>query len=832
MRNIMKAATLESKFPQMSVENGCIVSKEADITVAFEVTLPEIYTVTAAEYEAIHGALCKAIKVLPDFSIVHKQDWFVQDSYKPELQKEDMSFLSRSFERHFNERPFLNHRCYLFLTKTTRERSRRQSNFNTLCRGFIIPKEIGDKDTVLKFIEATEQFARIMNDSGFIRLRRLSDEEITGTMEKAGLVEQYFSHSTDETACLQDIALSAEGMRVGDKRLCLHTLSDVDDMPSKVETDSRYERLSTDRSDCRLSFASPLGLLLLCNHLYTQYIFIDNSDENLKRFEKSARNMQSLSRYSRANAINREYEYLNEAHSFGLTSVRAHFNVMAWGEDADELKCIKNDTGSQLASMECTPRHNTEDCPTLFWAGIPGNEVDFPSEESFFTFIEQSVCLFTEETNYRDSVSPFGLKMVDRLTGKPLHLDISDLPMKRGVTTNRNKFVLGPSGSGKSFFMNHFVRQYHEQGSHIVIVDTGNSYQGLCEMINRKTRSEDGIYYTYTDENPISFNPFFTEDKVFDIEKRESIKTMLLTLWKKDNEPATRAEEVALSNAVSLYIARIREDDTVVPSFNSSYEFVKTEYRVQLEEKKVREKDFDLAGFLNVLEPYYKGGEYDYLLNSDKQLDLLHKRFIVFEIDAIKDHPILFPVTTIIIMELFINKMRRLKGIRKVIAIEEAWKAIASANMASYIKYLYKTVRKFYGEAIIVTQEVEDFISSEIVKESIINNSDCKILLDQRKFINKFDAIQGLLGLTDKEKAQILSINQANDPSRLYKEVWIGLGGTQSAVYATEVSMQEYLAYTTEETEKMEVYALAEKLGGDIEAAIRQIAEKRKEQSK
>lgn len=642
MRNIMKAATLESKFPLMSVENGCIVSKDADITVAFEVTLPEIYTVTATEYEAIHGAWCKAIKVLPDFSIVHKQDWFIKENYKPELQKEEMSFLSRSFERHFNERPFLYHRCYLFLTKTTKERSRRQSNFNTLCRGFIIPKEIGDKDTVLKFLEAAEQFARIMNDSGFVRLRRLSDDEITGTREKAGLIEQYLSLSTEEATCLQDIALSADEMRIGDKRLCLHTLSDVDDMPSQVATDSRYERLSTDRSDCRLSFASPLGLLLSCNHLYNQYIFIDNSDENLKRFEKSARNMQSLSRYSRSNAINKEWidEYLNEAHSFGLTSVRAHFNVIAWGEDADELKRIKNDTGSQLASMECTPRHNTVDCPTLFWAGIPGNEADFPSEESFYTFIEQSVCLFTEETNYRDSVSPFGMKMVDRLTGTPLHLDISDLPMKRGVTTNRNKFVLGPSGSGKSFFMNHFVRQYHEQGSHIVIVDTGNSYQGLCEMINRKTHGEDGIYYTYTDENPISFNPFFTEDKVFDIEKRESIKTLLLTLWKKDNEPATRAEEVALSNVVSLYINRIREDERIKPSFNSFYEFVGTEYRTQLEEKKVREKDFDLAGFLNVLEPYYKGGEYDYLLNSDKQLDLLHKRFIVFEIDAIKGAPV------------------------------------------------------------------------------------------------------------------------------------------------------------------------------------------------
>lgn len=237
-----------------------------------------------------------------------------------------------------------------------------------------------------------------------------------------------------------------------------------------------------------------------------------------------------------------------------------------------------------------------------------------------------------------------------------------------------------------------------------------------------------------------------------------------------------------------------------VPSFNTFYEFVKTDYRRILEEKEVREKDFDLAGFLNVLEPYYRGGEYDFLLNSDKQLDLLGKRFIVFEIDQIKDHPILFPVTTIIIMELFINKMRRLKGVRKMIIIEEAWKAIAKEGMADYIRYLFKTVRKFYGEAVVVTQEVDDIISSPIVKESIVNNSDCKILLDQRKYLNKFSQIQSLLGLTDKEKAQILSVNMSNDPRRKYKEVWFGLGGVQSTVYATEVSPEEYLCYTTEES--------------------------------
>ena len=519
--------------------------------------------------------------------------------------------------------------------------------------------------------------------------------------------------------------------------------------------------------------------------------------------------------------------YLNEAHSQGLRSVRCHCNVMAWAENEAELKRIRNDVGSQLALMGCTPHHNTVDVPVLFWAAIPGNEADFPAEESFYTFLDQALCLFNEETNYRSSLSPFGIKMSDRLSGIPIHLDISDLPMKRGVITNRNKFILGPSGSGKSYLTNHLVRQYWEQGSHILLVDTGNSYQGLCSLIHAKTKGRDGVYFTYTEEAPIAFNPFYVEDGVYDVEKRESLKTLLLTLWKRESEEPTRSEEVALSNAVNLYLSKLRADRSIVPSFDTFYEFVETDYRRLLEQKRVREKDFDLENFLNVLEPYYKGGEYDYLLNSDKQLDLLDKRFIVFELDNISSNRTLLPVVTLIIMETFISKMRRLKGVRKMILIEECWKALTSANMSAYIRYLFKTVRKYFGEAVVVTQEVDDIISSPIVKESIINNADCKILLDQRKYLSKFDGIQRLLGLTDKERAQILSINLSNDPKRRYKEVWIGLGGVQSAVYATETSVEEYLTYTTEESEKMQVMELAGKLGGDIEAAIRQLARER-----
>ena len=831
MRNILKATTLESKLPLLAVEHGCIISKDADITVCYEVTLPELFTVTSAEYEAMHAAWCKAIKVLPRFTVAHKQDWFVSENYKPELQKDDLSFLDRSFERHFNERPYLAHKCYLYLTKTTKERMRQQSNFSTLCRGRITPKEL-NHEMIVGFMEAVGQFERIINDTGYISLRRMGDDEIVGTDSTSGIIERYLSLSTGDVTCLDDIDLSPKEMRVGDKMLCLHTLSDTDDLPGKVSTDNRYERLSTDRSDCRLSFASPVGLLLPCNHIYNQYVFIDDHDENLAKFEKTARNMNSLSRYSRSNAINKEWidRYLNEAHSYGLTSVRCHCNIMAWSDDAEELRRIKNDVGGQLATMGCMPRHNTIDCPTLFWAAMPGNEADFPAEESFYTFIEPAVCFFTAETNYRSSLSPFGIKMVDRLTGKPVHLDISDEPMKRGITTNRNKFILGPSGSGKSFFTNHLVRQYYEQGAHILLIDTGNSYEGLCNLIHNRTHGEDGVYYTYTEEKPISFNPFFTDDGVFDVEKKDSIKTLLLTLWKSEDDRVTKTESGELGSALSMFLEKMKKNRDIVPCFNSFYEFMRDDYRAEMAQRPILiyKQDFDIDNFLTTLRQYYHGGRFDFLLNSRENIDLLNKRFVVFEIDAIRDNKDLFPVVTIIIMEVFINKMRRLKGVRKVLICEEAWKALSTANMAEYMRYMFKTVRKYFGEAVVVTQEVDDIISSPIVKETIINNSDCKILLDQRKYMNRFDQIQELLGLTDKEKSQILSINMANNPGRNYKEVWIGLGGTQSAVYATEVSPEEYLAYTTEETEKMQVLARARQLGGDIEAAIKQLANERR----
>jgi conjugation system TraG family ATPase len=791
------------------------------MTTVFKADLPEIFTLSDQEYEAFHQAWINAIKLLPKYSILHKQDWFLQSSYKADYTKEDTSFLSRSSERFFNERPFLAHSCYILLTKKPEGRKAASSMFSSLLRKSIVPEETLKPQLLQDFLDSTGQFKRIMEDSGFMKLTRLKENELRSHSRKMGLIEQYcYLSERNDNFLMADINFD-EGMRVGDKYCQLYTLGDAVDLPALCGSRINYDKYSTDRTKFSIGFASTLGQLLPCNHIFNQYLFIEDAQKTIQKLESKRLRLQSLSAYSRENMIARDAtnDFLNEAISQQRLPVKAHFNVLVWTDNKDELKDLKNMVSSSLAQMDAVAKQETIGAPQIFWAGIPGNAADFPMNDTFDTFAEQATCFLNMETGYRTSLSPVGIRLGDRLTGKPVHVDISDEPMKMGICTNRNKFILGPSGSGKSFFTNHMVRSYYEQGTHIVLVDVGHSYKGLCDMVK-------GYYFTYSEDNPIRFNPFYiSEGDSLDTEKKESIKTLLLALWKKDDEAFKRSEYVALSNAIGGYYDYLKKHETCFPCFNSFYAFLRDEYTQVLEGDRVKEKDFDIDNFLYVLRPYYEGGEFDYLLNATENLNLLQERFIVFELDNIKDHPILFPVVTIIIMEVFINKMRKMKGIRKMILIEEAWKALMKEGFAEYIKYLFKTVRKFFGEAIVVTQEVEDIISSPVVKQAIINNSDCKILLDQSKYQNKFDQIQELLGLTEKEKALVLSVNKSNDPTKKYKEVFISLGGMLSKVYRTEVSLEEYLAYTTEQTEKVKLMEYAEKFGGDIRKGISAMAE-------
>lgn len=802
----MKSA--EHVFPIYKVEHDTLLSMQGELSVAYELRLPELFTLSNDEYMAFHQTWVKAIKLLPKHSILHKQDWFLENRYAANFG--DKTFLSHASERFFNERPFLEHHCNIILTKRPDNFKPVSSAASSLMRRHLTPPQSRDRELFRDFMDRAGQFKRVMEDSGLVSLRRLSDEGLAGTLETPGILEQYcfLLHQAD-APLLKDIHIREE-LRIGDNHCQLYTLAEAEHLPALVGPRITYDQYSTDKTRFSTGFASPVGALLNCNHIYNQYLFIEDSANTLKKLEAKKLRLQSLSAYSRENAIGRDatQEFLNEAIGQQRLPVKAHFNILAW--TTGDPAAIKNKVSSALAQLDAQPKQETDGAPQIWWAGLPGNAGNFPMNDTFDTFAEQAACFFNLETNYRSSLSPCGIRLGDRLSGNPLHVDLSDEPIKNGITTNRNKFILGPSGSGKSFFTNHLLRSYYEQGAHIVLVDVGHSYEGLCEFV-------DGYYFTYSEESPISFNPFYVgPGDVLDTEKRESIKAMILALWKKEDEGVQRSEYIAISDALYHYY----ESTPPFPCFDSFYEFLKGPFYETMKNSRVKDQHFDIDNLLFVLRPYYKGGEYDYLLNATENLDMLHRRFIVFELDNIKDHPILFPVVTLIIMETFVSKMRKLpKETRKMILIEEAWKAIAREGMAEYIKYLFKTVRKYFGEALVVTQDIEDIISSPVVKQAIINNSDCKILLDQRKYQNDFPKIQTLLGITDKETALIMSMNRANDERYKYKEVFISLNGQLSRVYRTEVSREEYWTYTTESAEKAKVKAYKKKFG-DIRKAI------------
>lgn len=793
----------------MGVEHDCILSKQGEYTIAYRVQLPEVFTLSDEDYENMHQAWVKAIRVLPKDSVLHKQDWFLQKRYQPDDQGKG-NFLKESAGRHFKGRQFLQHDCLLFLTKKPTGRKKSSSLFSTLISPALVPKETLQTQARQDFSDTCTQFKRLLEDTRQLTLTRLKAADLQSQLKSAGLIERYcFLSEDDSQRLIKDISLS-DSVQIGRQQMIIYTLGDTEQLPASCGPRLTYDAYSTDQTRFPVSFAAGLGLLLDCSHIYNQYIFVGDAQATLRRLEKKRLRLQSLSAYSRENAIALEAtnDFLNEAIRQQRLPVKAHFNVMTWSADETLLKENGNKVVSALAAMDAAGKPETDGAAQIWWAGVPGNGGDFPLNDTFDTFAEQAACFLNLESNYRSAPAAEGIRFCDRLSGKPVYADLYDAPRHSGMTSNMGTLVCGTSGGGKSMTVNHMLRSLYDQGAHCVTVDIGGSYKGLCGLAG-------GYYFTYEENNPIRFNPFYLgRGDVLDTEKKESLKALLVSLWKGENETFNRAEYVALSNALQGYYEQLSKNTGLFPGFNSFYDYLKSDYRKVLESQHVKERDFDMDNFLYVLRPYYKGGEFDFLLNARENLDLLRQPFVVFELDQIKDHPILFPVCTLIITELFISKMRKLPGLRKVLTIDEAWKAIAKSGMAEFLRYAFKTIRKFNGIPIVITQELDDLINSPVIKDAIINNADIKVLMDMRKFQGKFGKLQDALGLSDKGKTLLLSVNKDN------REIFIDIGGQEMKVYKNELSPEEYYAFTTEGRERVKVLEYAEKYG-DIEQGIK-----------
>ncbi len=818
-----KEKELNELLPVWGADADGILSVTGAHTIGFEVSKPEIFTLAAPDYEQLHNTLLKALRVLPKGTVLHFQDWYERRRFDP-AEKEGRSFLEAAGDRYFAGRPWLEHRAYLFISTTPAGRRDSSSAGSALLQPHLVPEELLDPAAIRAFEEVVSQFAAIAGNGGDARtgrgwgLRRLRSEDMWSVGRQSGLLERYCYLGGHRDGSIRDISFTG-GMRIGGRYCQLFTLAEAAQLPACCAAGIRNDRYSTDGSAFVIGYSSPLGLLLDCNHIYNQYIFIGDAEATLRDMEARRLRLESLSKASRGNAMARDAvnDFLNEAVREQRMPVKAHFNVLAWSDDPADWRDLKNKVGRAMVQVDVYPHEETVGAPQIWWAGIPGNAADFPMNETFDCFAEQALCLVNLESNYGSAPQGEGIRFCDRVSGRPIWVDLFDEPRHSGVATNMGVLVCGSSGGGKSMAVNHILRTLYEQGAHCLTVDIGGSYRGLCELLG-------GYYFTYEEKNPIRFNPFWLGGEALDTEKKESLKALLVALWKQEHEPFNRAEYIALSNAIQGYYAMLERETGVWPCFDTFYDYLRSQYADELRGHGVKDSDFDMDNFLYVLRPYYQGGEFDYLLNARENLDVLQQPFIVMELDTIKDHPILFPVVTLVLMELFISKMRRLRGLRKVLVIDEAWKAIAKPGMAEFLRYAYKTIRKFNGVPIVITQELDDLVSSPVIKDAIINNADIKILMDMRKFAGKFDKLQEVLGLSEKAKAILFSVNKDD------RELYIDIGGQRMKVVRNELSPEEYFAYTTEGRERVKVLEYAERYGSMEKGIIALVAERTREE--
>lgn len=824
----MSAIDYQSVFPILSVEDGYVLSKRGEVTVLFELSLPEVFTVSYNDYMLMHSTWSKVLRILPVPTIVHKQDFYNTKRFNAQSLRTHRSYLDDAYWSFFDGREYLLHRCYIYFTKTNLKQIETSGLGSMLCKSDYIGSKI-NPDEQQQFLDAIEQLVAIVNDTKVMHLRRLTTEEIVGAEGQLGLYDLLFSLGGETLGDVRFGEKLDDRMRIGDDLLSIISLSNLDQLPDTVSLSIESSEYSTSVTSLMTSMMFPIGLGLQIPHILNQYIILTDSEKKKEEVESRQKSLIAMSQLSVENGVNAEYcdKFLMDMRVNNIRAVECHVNVMTWGPDNAVLKNNKLEISKRLTPNGFVGKTLSLDVPVVFWASIPGNGGDLPHEETFITGLEQAVCLFSSESNHRDSPSDFHLTLCDRLTGTPVRIDISDLPYKQGIITNKNKFILGPSGSGKSFFTNNMVRQYYDQGAHILLVDIGHSYEYQCQIVHERTGGKDGIYYTASEEHPLSFNPFYSERGTFDESSVDTIESIIAFLWKL-GERYTPSERRFVQESIQDYLNIVVQEHEGKGSFNGYYEYLKGPYIEKLKDIKaksgleVKVSDFDYGNMIHVLTPFYKGGRYETLLNNEKGSDIFDKRFVVFELENIQDNPILLPLTTIIIMDGYMNKVKKIDG-KKVLIIEEAWKAIMNDKFAEYIKGVFKTVRKHDGEAIVVTQELDDLLSSDVVKETIITQSDCKILLDQSKYHKRFDEIRGFLGLTEQQQAEIFSINLHNDYSNgrnQYREAWIGLGTSRSGVFAVEVSEVERLAFGTNANEKYALNRIKEERGVTIEEAI------------
>lgn len=821
-------------FPLTAIEGDLAFTLKGDLMTGWELTLPEAFGLIEDDYDSMIRSFASAIRALPDYTMMHRQDVYTKHPYVAQPQG---SFLGDAYERGFAGREYLSHRAYLYLIQTRKARVLASEGSSSLFKCYPI-NDLPTAEQVGAFRASCDEFITTLKASGMIGARRLTEADYLG---EDGVIKTVATLG-EQSGLLCDVTLDGDEVGTNDKVLSAYTLADADRLPAKLRSVSRVEALSSSASQLVLGLGSALGLSYDGDHICNLYILKPNQKEVAGGLDSRRKKMTSMNK-DRGNLLGSQEidTYLCDIVRSGRTTVYAHCNMMAWSDPRDAVN-VRSNISAALATMGVDAVRCKYDLPVLWYSALPGAACEIGQENLALMELDSSLVLGQYETFDR-GFDTHTLKLGDRLTGKPLNIDLMSGAEKAGLIENWHAFVVGASGSGKSVFMNNNAYSRYALGGHVFIIDVGDSYEASCLIVNEESGGVDGVYNRWDISHPFSFNPFLrwrewinpdTDKLKRDEPSLDFLISVIKTIWTNKGLGWTDTMDAVLVNLITGYVRGLSEGDT--PIFDDFYKWLRRVLIYDQDEGDIKagmmrsfdfdglhidESRFDAIDFLASLSSYALGGQFGFLLNAREVKDIFKSRFTVFEVGKLKDtnNETFYSICILCIVNEFNRKMREVAE-PKTMIIDEAWQAISNRTMAPYLRELWKTARKFLCSAIVVTQEVADITGSEVIKETILQNSPIKIVLNQSSNLNSFDKVALPLGLSDKDKNLILSMRSGSGA----RELFITWGGKKSGVYRHELCPEQLLAFESNKVRKAPLLDLAARKGSMLKA-IEEIAD-------
>jgi len=824
-----KQVALWDAFPIYGYERQALISKEKGcLTIPLQLILPEVFTLDAKEYETLQELFLNIINILGPNRLLHRQDFFLEENYTPISERLQGDMMERANEKHFQGRPYLVGTHYLYISVVPENyikySSKRANSFLEKNRDFYLTQTVPDEfinSSILADFEAQVQNVNnLINSSGLIESHILEYDDL---FSQNGLYAKYFGLK-ENNANLVDVDFDSNTIHVGNKQGQFFTLENLDQFnKDHIGTYELYGKFTTRQNRFPIGNLFSLGFKVPHEHIINQYIYIPNQEKVLSGLRKKAKSFQRFGNGNKddSNAIYADqiYDYTKEILENHKESVFYHLNVFGFEEIGNQHRQMENSITGAFKKLKINAKHNTIDRKNLFFAGVAGNAIGISSDMYLPMPSDMATALLYFEGGYKDATRDVeGLRLVDRVTGQPLSVSVYRDPEKKDWIFNRGMLVASGSGGGKSYLANHYFASELRQGAEAIIMEDGNSYDKLTEVFG-------GVTLQHDDEKPFTFNPFLL-DKYDSLQSEIEGKTLaegkliyLVTLLKliigqDGNIGGSEITNTVLEFLITDYYEWMWKNGDKNFKFDTFFEYCKIHIVTYIKTKKVPKEKFDSDVFMFLLEKYYANGTRGSLLNKldDRISSLSDEKIIYFKLGKLIDNELLFPITALMIMETFNKKMHdptRL-SINKILAVDEAWKALVRPELVHYFNSQSRMARKLGGQPIFISQKVDDFISSEIIKNAIVVNSHIKVFLDMRDFARSFDKIQSLMGLGEKQKQLILSLNKDLPKDRKFREVafcWMD----KVKVYGVETSLEEKCIYETNPTESAKIKQLYNK---------------------